>query len=80
MRFWLDKGIDGFRVDAVPYLVEDSLLRNEPLANKDTKYDKNDWNCLNHIYTKDTDETYDIIYQFREVVDKYKADHNTSTK
>ena len=27
LRFWLDRGVDGFRVDAVPHLVEDDLLR-----------------------------------------------------
>lgn len=80
IRYWLDQGIDGFRVDAVPYIMEDPLFRDEPLADGYSEYDVNDWNCLNHTYTKDMDGTYEIVYQFREVVDQYKAEHNTSTK
>ncbi|KAK7869575.1 hypothetical protein R5R35_003367 [Gryllus longicercus] len=32
LQFWLERGVDGFRVDAVPYLVEDELLRDEEPA------------------------------------------------
>lgn len=80
MIFWLDQGVDGFRVDAVPYLVEDPRFRNEPLAEGYTEYDVNNWNCLDHIYTKDMDGTYEVVYQFRDVVDDYTATHNSSTK
>ena len=31
MRFWLDLGVDGFRLDAVPYLVEREGTSNENL-------------------------------------------------
>lgn len=31
MRFWLDLGVDGFRLDAVPYLVERENTNNENL-------------------------------------------------
>jgi alpha-glucosidase len=30
LRFWLDRGVDGFRIDAGGVLVEDLLLRDEP--------------------------------------------------
>lgn len=44
MRFWLDRGVDGFRVDAVPFMAKDSKLGDEPI-NPDWKpgwhgYDK----------------------------------------
>jgi alpha-glucosidase len=43
MRFWLDKGVDGFRVDAVHFMAKDPLLRDEPanpdyVEGRDTKY------------------------------------------
>lgn len=43
MRFWLDKGVDGFRVDAVHFMAKDPLYRNEPknpdyVEGKDIKY------------------------------------------
>lgn len=31
MRFWLDMGVDGFRVDAVHFIAKDPLLRDEPV-------------------------------------------------
>lgn len=80
MTYWLDQGIDGFRVDAVPYLFEDPDLRDEPLAEGYTEYNVNDWSCLDHKYTKDLNKTFDMIYEFRDLVDNYKIEHNTSTK
>ena len=32
MRYWLDKGIDGFRVDAVPWLFEGPLDNNDTIS------------------------------------------------
>jgi alpha-glucosidase len=32
VRFWLDRGVDGFRLDAIDKLVKDELLRDEPPA------------------------------------------------
>lgn len=36
MLFWLDKGVDGFRIDAASHLIEDQLLRDEPISKKHT--------------------------------------------
>lgn len=30
IRFWLDKGVDGFRMDAIKHMLEATHLRNEP--------------------------------------------------
>lgn len=79
MTFYLDLGVDGVRVDAVPYLKEDPLLKDEPMAPGKT-YDSEDWDSLDHIYTKDIDSTYRIIYEFRDHVDAYTKSHNTETK
>ena len=31
MRFWLERGIDGFRVDVIWLMIKDALFRDEPL-------------------------------------------------
>jgi maltose alpha-D-glucosyltransferase / alpha-amylase len=36
MRFWLDMGVDGFRLDAIPYLVEREGTNNENLRETHT--------------------------------------------
>jgi alpha-glucosidase len=69
MRFWLDKGVDGFRVDVIWLMMKDELLRDEP-ANPD-------WdgvvphNSLRHIYTQSVEGIHDIIRQMRAVLDEY---------
>ncbi|KAL4097535.1 hypothetical protein QTP88_022295 [Uroleucon formosanum] len=72
LRFWLDLGVDGYRVDAVPFLFEDpnfsdDIRKPEELAIKE----KNTYDQYYHPYTMDLDETYDMINQFRDVLDEY---------
>ena len=35
MRFWLDRGVDGFRIDVVHRLIKDPELRDNPLVELD---------------------------------------------
>lgn len=48
MRFWLDKGVDGFRVDAVPFMAKDPRLKDEP-KNPDWKPGWHGYDRLQHI-------------------------------
>ncbi|XP_059470159.1 maltase A3-like [Neocloeon triangulifer] len=73
LRFWLDKGADGFRLDAVPHLMEEPGLPDEPPTN-DPNYGPDQWGSLEHIYTKDQPELYDIIYGFRDIVDQKQGE------
>lgn len=73
MLFWLDKGVDGFIVDKISYLYEDADFKNEPLSGQNV--DSNDYDYLNHIYTKDQSETYELLYNFRELLDNYTQYH-----
>lgn len=78
MLFWLDKGVDGFRVDAVPYLFEDEEFKDEPPSGNDV--DENDYEYLKHVYTSDQPETFDMIYQFRTLVDQYTDEHGGDSR
>ncbi|XP_026314498.1 maltase A1-like [Hyposmocoma kahamanoa] len=77
IRYWLDMGVAGFRVDAVAHCFEvDKNLYggkypDEPLTGWSD--DPDDYYYVDHIYTKDQDETYDMVYQWREVLDEYTA-------
>ncbi|KAF6207152.1 hypothetical protein GE061_018391 [Apolygus lucorum] len=64
LRFWLRKGIDGFRMDAVPYLIESNYDKNEPIACSDDS----DYNCLDHIYTMNQQGTHDVLNAFDSVL------------
>lgn len=77
LEFWLANGAAGFRLDAINHMFEDSQLRNEPVndwATPDT-YDYTD-----HIYTKDLDETYEVVYRFKDFIDAYAEKNNLGPK
>lgn len=78
LRLWLDRGVAGFRIDAVPYLFEVESLLDEPLSNNCN--DPQDHCYLKHIYTSDVADTFDMIYQWRALTDKYKADNGGETR
>ncbi|XP_055852300.1 maltase A1-like [Episyrphus balteatus] len=84
MRFWLAKGISGFRIDACPFLFEVDLDRNglyadEPAVTSGCP-DPDDYCHLQHIYTNDLPETMDMIYQWRELTDSFKKENGSDTK
>ncbi|RZC42683.1 Alpha-amylase and/or Glyco hydro 70 domain containing protein [Asbolus verrucosus] len=70
LRFWLDQGIDGFRIDAITHLFEDKDLPDEPKSGL-PGYNDTDYEYLNHIYTINLPETFDMVYQWRQLVDDY---------
>lgn len=73
MRFWLEKGAGGFRVDAVNYLFEVEDLRDEPLSGLTN--DTNSYDYTLHHYTRDLDEAYEIVYQWRELTDQWQKEN-----
>jgi len=71
MRFWLDRGVDGFRVDVISMMVKDEQLRDEPLAKNPNIERFGETAKLEHIYTRNVPGIHDLIKQFRAVVDEY---------
>lgn len=70
MSFWLDRGVDGFRVDASAVLIKDDLLRdNPPDPEADGETPPPQANIP--VFTDDRPEAMDCIEYIREVVDRY---------
>lgn len=69
MRFWLDKGIDGFRVDVIEFMLKDEQLRDEPANPHWDGVDPH--GRLHHIHTRNLPGVHDLIRQMRAVVDEY---------
>lgn len=83
ITFWLDKGVDGFRIDAVPFLYEVQPAANGSFPDEPesgSTDDKDDFEYLSHVYTQNLPETLDMVYQWRELVDQYKKDHGGETR
>lgn len=81
LTFWLDRGVAGFRIDAVPHMYETGF-EDEPLSN-DSNAQSHEYGYLDHIYTKDQPETFQIIYQWRALIDEYskkKGDYSRYEK
>ena len=69
MRFWLDRGVDGFRVDASAVLIKDELLRDNP-PNPDAE-GKPPPQRQTPVFTDDRPETMSCIEFIRDVIDDY---------
>lgn len=67
MQFWLDQGVDGFRMDAVAHLFEDEALRDEMVKDEDAT---DEYSQLDHTYTFNLPEVLDVLREFRIVLDK----------
>ncbi|XP_064107590.1 maltase A3-like isoform X2 [Macrobrachium nipponense] len=72
LKFWLDKGVDGFRVDALKHLFEvEDIHQDEPVAEDSGIDDKMDYGYLNHTLTVNQPETFGVLRQWRELLDHY---------
>lgn len=72
LRFWLDRGADGFRADAVPHIYEDETFPDEPLSNDPTA-DPDQYNYLNHNgITWNRPETYFVMAEMRQTLQEYE--------
>jgi alpha-glucosidase len=71
MRFWLDRGVAGFRLDAVTELFEDAALRDAPaLGGVNAQGDPN----LSDIYTKNLPEVHGVMRRLRAMIDRYPGE------
>jgi alpha-glucosidase len=71
MRFWLDRGVAGFRLDAITELFEDAKLRDAPLlGGTNALGDPN----LSDVYTKNLPEVHGVMRRLRRMVDSYPDD------
>ncbi|KAL5463326.1 hypothetical protein EMCRGX_G032218 [Ephydatia muelleri] len=77
LSFWLDLGVDGFRVDAAKFLLEDPYLRNESVDPSFSNTTCNVsipgclYNSLIHNLTTDYPGLHDITRGWRKVLDCY---------
>ena len=68
MRFWLDKGVAGFRIDAISRLFEDPNLHDDPILPGTNAFgDPN----IEHKYTDNLPEVHDVLKELRKLVDSY---------
>lgn len=76
-RFWMDLGVDGFRVDAAHQMMKDPLERDNPPAPPDYARpwrDMGEFDDFIHLYDLGDPAVHDAHRRFRSVVDSYGRD------
>ncbi len=65
VQYWLDLGVDGFRLDVINFIIKDKKFRNNP-------------NFLifpglqQHLYTRNRGRSYKIVKKLRQLIDQYE--------
>jgi alpha-glucosidase len=75
-RFWLEAGVDGFRLDAITTLVHDRELRDNParpVGSRPLSFadSNNPFSWQESIYTRDQPLTLELLAELRALVDSY---------
>lgn len=70
LRFWFERGVDGFRIDVVHHLIEDAAFRNNP-PNPRFEQGMRPSHALLPAHTVDQPEVQEIIAGWRHVADEY---------
>jgi alpha-glucosidase len=70
LRFWLNRGVDGFRVDVLWHLIKDDQFRDNPL---NPRFLPGDSARQRHVmlYSADRPEVQEVVAGLRRVVDEY---------
>lgn len=84
MQFWIEKGVHGFRLDALPHLFEadpddhGGIFPDEPLSgNMFLTSDQAGFTTQEYI--KDLIEIYDVVYEWREFADSWQEENDSET-
>ncbi|HYG01426.1 MAG TPA: alpha-amylase family glycosyl hydrolase [Chryseosolibacter sp.] len=70
MKFWLERGVDGFRVDVIWHMIKDEQFRDNP---ENPNYESHMPTCdkVISVYSTDQPEVHDIIRMMRRLLDEY---------
>ena len=78
MRFWLDRGVDGFRIDVAHRMAKDPQLRDNPLVAMGDEHDPTGQARARRLaemqlelYDEDWPEVHEILRRFRRTLDAY---------
>jgi alpha-glucosidase len=70
LRYWLDRGVDGFRVDVMHHLVKDCEFRDNP-PNPEFRPGMSPYRELLTTYSVDLPEVQEIVAMMRGVIEEY---------
>ncbi len=68
IQYWLDRGVDGFRLDVVNFFIKDELCRSNPFGMG--KYPR-PYDLQKHIFDRDRPEMRGLLAEWRALLDSY---------
>lgn len=76
IEFWLKRGVDGFRLDAINFCYHDAQLRDNPAKPKELRTsigfdEKNPYAYQYHYYNNTQDENLGFMEDIRSLLNKY---------
>lgn len=76
VRFWLDRGVDGFRLDVAHFIMKDpDLSDNPPNPEADDSFKSmGEYDSQLHIHDKGHADVHRVFRDFRAVLDGYEGD------
>ncbi len=72
LRFWLRRGVDGFRIDVMWMMIKDDQFRDNP-PNPHANPNGGSHDTLIPLYTADRPEVHEVVAQMRAVLDEFPA-------
>ncbi len=74
LRFWLDRGVDGFRMDVLWYLIKDDQFRDNPTNPAFDLATSPPHLILEPVFNSDRPETMAIVKRMRALLDSYDGE------
>ncbi|MDJ0753187.1 MAG: alpha-amylase family glycosyl hydrolase [Ardenticatenaceae bacterium] len=77
IRFWLDRGVDGFRMDVIGLIIKDEMLRDNPVnpnVNLTELHPNDVMGRTQSLYNLDQDDVHPILKEMRQIFDRYDGD------
>jgi len=77
-QFWLERGVNGFRLDTINFYFADKQLRDNPALDAEERNERiapavNPYNYQDHIYSKNQPENLEFLRKLRAVMEPYDA-------
>lgn len=75
LRFWMDRGVDGFRVDVAHHIAKDPLFRDNPPEPKPDAGHKpvSDYDRQQHLHDRGHTDVHGLFGAFRRLVDEHSG-------
>jgi glycosidase len=78
LRFWMERGVDGFRIDVAHRIMKDPELRDNPPAPNSGQVrhkDQAEYDSQLHIHDMGHEDVHEVYREMRSLLDEYSAEH-----